>query len=154
MNIWKLLLSIFICVGIGSLSGFFTGGEIDTWYALQNKPDINPPNWLFAPVWTFLYILMGLSLYFFWNQKSIHKKTNGFIFFFIQLALNFIWSLLFFKLHSPLSAFIDIIFLILTIAVTMYFFFRVSSKSSFLLIPYLVWVCFATYLNFMIMTLN
>jgi tryptophan-rich sensory protein len=153
-NIFKLVTAIFACVFIGSIGGFFTAGEIDTWYTTLNKPALNPPNWIFGPVWTVLYILMGISLYIYWVAPYSGSKRTGFLVFFIQLGINFLWSLFFFKLHSPLLALVDIMLLIGFILTTMFFFGRVKLRSAWILIPYLAWVCFATYLNLSILQLN
>lgn len=125
---------------------------------MLQKPPLNPPNWVFGPVWTLLYILIGLSLYFFWNEKQsppkIISKKKGLQYFIIQFLLNFIWSLIFFKAHQPLVALIDILALIVFIILTMLQFYKVTAKAAIILLPYLLWVCFATYLNFMIVKLN
>ncbi|MBC8048260.1 MAG: tryptophan-rich sensory protein, partial [Fimbriimonadaceae bacterium] len=108
---------------------------------------------------------MGLSLYFFWNEKlpvvkadlpqvKIISKKKGYLYFGAQLLLNFLWSYFFFKLHSPFLAFVDILLLIAAIVLTMFHFNKVTAKAALILIPYLLWVCFATYLNFSIIRLN
>jgi benzodiazapine receptor len=154
LNIVKLVASIFVCVFIGSIGGYFTAGEIDTWYSTLIKPELNPPNWIFGPVWTVLYILMGISLYLYWVTPYSGNKRTGFIVFFIQLAVNFLWSMFFFKFHSPLLALVDIMLLIGFILTTIFFFGRVKWSSAWILFPYLAWVCFATYLNLSILQLN
>jgi tryptophan-rich sensory protein len=153
-ELFRLVISISLCVLIGSLGGYFTAGEIDTWYAGLNKPNLNPPNWIFAPVWTVLYVLMGIALYYFWTTHSEESKKNGYMFFFGQLVLNFLWTFFFFSWHRPLFAFIDIILLIGALIVTIYYFSRVKSTAGLLLVPYLLWVLFATYLNLSIIQLN
>ena len=150
----QLLLSVFLTVIVGSISGFFTAGEIDTWYATLEKPALNPPNWIFGPVWTFLYILIGVALYFYLVTPSSNSKRMGYQFFAIQLLLNFLWSLFFFKMQSPLLALVDIFLLIADIVVTMFYFGKVRMLAALLMIPYLAWVCFATYLNLGILRLN
>lgn len=150
----QLLLSVFLTVIVGSISGFFTAGEIDTWYAALNKPALNPPNWIFGPVWTFLYILIGVALYFYLVTPANGSKRQGYQFFGIQLLLNFLWSFFFFNLHSPLLALVDIFLLIAAILVTMFYFGKVRMLAASLMIPYLAWVCFATYLNLGILRLN
>ncbi|HAE14743.1 MAG: tryptophan-rich sensory protein [Chitinophagales bacterium] len=154
LQLWKLVLSVLLCITIGAIGGFFTSGEIDTWYAALEKPPLNPPDWIFAPVWTTLYILMGISLALYWSAEYGNSKRTGFMVFLIQLGLNLLWSLLFFKLHSPLLALIDIVCLIGFILTNMYFFARVSRQSALLLLPYLAWVSFATYLNLSVLQLN
>lgn len=150
----QLLLSVFLTVIVGSISGFFTAGEIDTWYATLEKPALNPPNWIFGPVWTFLYILIGVAFYFYLVTPSAHSKRMGYQFFAIQLLLNFLWSLFFFKMQSPLLALVDIFLLIAAIVVTIFLFGKVRMLAALLMIPYLAWVCFATYLNLGILRLN
>ena len=154
MQISKLIISIFICVIAGSISGFFTVGEIENWYTTIQKPSLTPPDWVFGPVWTLLYILMGVAFYFFWSTKTEKSKKTGFAFFFTQLLLNFLWSFFFFNLHNPILALIDIVLLIIAILGTMYLFFKVSANAVYLLIPYLLWVCFATWLNYQIIVMN
>jgi benzodiazapine receptor len=118
-----------------------------------NKPFFNPPHWLFGPVWITLYLLMGISLYLIWNNDGKDSKS-ALIVFSIQLGLNTLWSLLFFGLKNPLLAFIEIILLWLFIVLTILFFYQKSKTASFLLIPYLLWVSFASVLNFSIFYLN
>lgn len=142
---YKLLISIVVCLLVGFIAGQFTTTSIDSWYSTLKKPSFNPPNWIFGPVWTLLYILMGVALYFTWNSKM------GLIFFFIQLGLNFFWSLIFFSLHSPFFAFIEILLLIFFIIMTMIYSPRIV---VYLMIPYLLWVMFATVLTFSIWRLN
>lgn len=154
MKISRLIVSIFLCIIVGSISGFFTAGEIDAWYADLIKPALNPPNWVFGPVWTLLYIMMGIALYYYWNTASDVRKRNGYIAFFIQLTLNFFWSFFFFKMHAPAIALIEICILIVAIITTMVYFSKVSANAVLLLVPYLLWVCFATWLNYQIMALN
>ena len=149
----KLGLSIilpFIASGIGS---FFTFGAVPNWYSTLVKPSFNPPNWIFGPVWTVLYILMGISLFLVWTSKS-QNKTLAYWAFGIQLALNALWSILFFGMQNPLAAFIEIILLWIAIFATILLFYKISRTSSYLLIPYFLWVSFASLLNFMIVILN
>jgi tryptophan-rich sensory protein len=151
MKIWKLFASILLCEAIGLIGSFFTFPAIGTWYAALQKPFFNPPNWLFGPVWTILFALMGISLYLVW-EKGLTKKAI--IFFGIQLILNLAWSILFFGLHSPMLAFAEIIFLWIAIAATILEFKKVSQKAAWLLIPYILWVSFAAILNFAVWALN
>lgn len=147
----KLIASIGICLAIGLIAGLFTSNSVSTWYSNLNKPSFNPPNWIFGPVWTILYILMGISLYFVWVKPT---SKIAITFFIIQLALNFLWSILFFSLKNPLLAFIDILLLLIMIILTMIQFYPISRTSALLFIPYLLWVSFATILNFSIYYLN
>lgn len=150
----KLVTSIIICQLAGIIGAVFTTSSISGWYAGLNKPFFNPPNWLFGPVWTLLYLLMGISLYLIWNQKNGAGIKTALIFFAIQLGLNTLWSIIFFGMHLPLVAFLEILILLLFIALTITKFFPISKISAYLLIPYLLWVSFASLLNFYIVKLN
>ena len=151
----KLLASIIGCELVGFLSVPFTSTAIPSWYASLTKPPFAPPNWLFAPVWTFLYLSMGVSLYFVWIQGWRKKKIKvAMRWFFLQLALNFLWSPLFFGLRSPVLALTEIVWLWLLIAMTMKHFYELSKPAFYLLIPYLLWVTFAAILNASIVALN
>jgi translocator protein len=156
----KLLGIIIVCQIFGSLGSIFTIPNIPTWYAGLTKPFFNPPNWLFAPAWTILFLLMGISLYIILesgveknNQKNGLKK-KAIIFFIIQFFFNFLWSLLFFGLKNPLLGFIGILILIVFIVLTIIYFYKINKTAAYLLIPYIAWVCFATILNFSILLLN
>jgi tryptophan-rich sensory protein len=144
----SLLLS-FAAAGLGSLA---TYPNIGTWYAGLDKPALNPPNWVFGPVWTTLYIAMAIALYLYWGSKGTSR--TGFVAFGIQLALNILWSVVFFGLHSPAGGLGIIAALWLAIAATIYLFGKASRPSAYLLVPYLAWVSFATYLNAGIALLN
>lgn len=154
-NIPLLLYSLIICQLAGIIGSFFTSSSIPTWYAALEKPSFNPPNWVFAPVWTTLFVLMGISLYLIWNKGLKAKKVKiALTFFGIQLTLNVLWSIIFFGLKSPLYAFMEIIILWIAILLTIFKFYRISKAAAYLLIPYLIWVSFAVVLNFLILTLN
>lgn len=151
----KLLISILIPLLVGSSAGFFTSSGVNGWYASANKPWFNPPNWIFAPVWTALYILMGIALYLVWktaSEKSV--KRNAIILFAFQLALNFCWSFLFFKMQEPGWAFVEIISMWFMILLTILWFRKISTTAAWLLIPYISWVSFASILNYAIWKLN
>lgn len=151
----KLVISILICNAAGIIGSFFTSPTIPGWYASLVKPGFNPPGWIFGPVWILLYIMMGISLYLIWRE-GLEKKQNRIaaIMFGIQLILNSAWSIIFFGLHAPLVAFIEIIILWIAIAATIILFYRISKKASYLLLPYILWVSFAAVLNFAIFYLN
>lgn len=151
----KIIISILLCVGLGSIGGIATASSIDTWYATVNKPSFNPPNWLFAPVWTTLFTLMGIAAALVW-QEGIDKKMvkNALIFFGVQFVLNMIWSWLFFGIQNPKLAFFEIIVLWIFIFLTIRSFFDVKKASGWLLVPYILWVSFAAFLNFSIWQLN
>lgn len=150
----KLVISIIITVGLGSLGGIFTVSEIPNWYAGLNKPFFNPPNWLFGPVWTLLYILMGISLYLIWKLSSSEERTRAIWLFSIQFVLNFFWSIIFFKYHLLGWAFVEIMAMWVFILLTILQFKQLSSWAAYLLMPYLLWVSFATILNASIWWLN
>jgi translocator protein len=152
MNFPKLAWSIFICLLAGAIGSIFTAETIPTWYAALNKPSFNPPNWIFGPVWTTLYIMMGISLYIIWQSEEENRPAMTMFFF--QLALNSLWSVIFFGFHAPLAAFICIVFLWLSIAATIYLAYRISRTAGLLLVPYIMWVSFASILNLFIWKLN
>jgi len=155
INFFKALLSIFICEVVGLIGSFFTFPAISGWYAKLNKPSFSPPNWLFGPVWTLLYAMMGFSAFLIW-QAGVEKRgvKNALFLFTLQLILNFLWSFFFFKLQSPLSALIVIIFLWLLILATIMNFYQINKTAGLILIPYLLWVSFASLLNFSVYYLN
>lgn len=151
----KLVLSILGCELVGILGTPFTIAAIPTWYTSLNKPFFSPPTWIFGPVWTILYLLMGVSFYLI-LQKGWKKKAvkNAGMFFIAQLALNFLWSPIFFGLKSPLLGLITIVAMWILIITTMKKFYPLSKLAFYLLIPYLLWVSFATVLNAAILILN
>lgn len=152
---YKLPLSIALCLCIGFLSGISTSDSISGWYSTLEKPSFNPPNWIFGPVWTFLYILMGIALGKVWSADISGIEKNKAIFVFgSQLAVNAIWSIFFFGMQNPVLAFVDIIILILLIVYTIKLFKPINRMASWLLYPYLAWVSFATILNLSIILLN
>jgi translocator protein len=146
-----------LCISIPFLAGFigsfFTMDAIPTWYAGLNKPDFNPPNWIFGPVWSLLYLLMGVSLYLIWNSEDKSKKFAIWVFA-TQIILNTLWSILFFGMQNPLIAFIEIIILWIVIALNIFLFFKINKVAGILLVPYILWVSFASFLNYSIMILN
>jgi tryptophan-rich sensory protein len=150
-----IIASILVCLIAGLIGMIFTSSAIPTWYAGLEKPSFNPPNWIFGPVWTTLYILMGISLYLVWS-KGIEKKEvqQGMLFFGIQLFINALWSIIFFGLHQPLIAFIEIIIMWIMILITIIKFYNISKPAAYLLIPYILWVSFASVLNLFITMLN
>jgi len=154
-NTAKLFLSVIVCELVGFLGTPFTTAAIPTWYAALNKPFFSPPNWIFGPVWTSLYFLMGVSFFLIWKQKKQTKKVQlAQIYFLIQLALNFIWTPIFFGLRSPELGLVVIIAMWMFILITMRKFYSLSRWARYLLIPYLLWVSFATMLNAAIVVLN
>ncbi len=149
----RLLASILICELAGLIGSAFTAGAIGTWYAALAKPSFNPPDWVFGPAWATLYFLIGISLYLVWN-RGMKKNKAAATMFGVQLALNVLWTALFFGLHQPRLAFIEIIALWIAVAATIILFYRISKAAAALMIPYLLWVSFAAALNFAITTLN
>jgi len=151
----KLIISVVSCLAIGNLGTLFTVPNIATWYATLTKPSFNPPNWIFAPVWTTLFILMGISLFLIWNsQKKDKNRKAFFVVFIINLILNVLWSLIFFGLHMTGLAFLEVILLALSIIILMVLSWKISKAAAFLLAPYLLWVCFASFLNYNLWILN
>jgi benzodiazapine receptor len=151
----KLILSLIICQAAGFIGSLFTAPAIPTWYAALEKPSFNPPNWVFSPVWITLFLLMGISLFLVWRTGMKDRRTKmALVFFSIQLVLNMFWSILFFGLKSPISAFIEIIVLWVAILVTILAFLKVSRTAGLLMIPYILWVSFAAVLNFFLWNLN
>lgn len=152
-NLKLLVFSLILCLGAGAIGSVFTTSAIGTWYTTLNKPSFNPPNFIFAPVWTTLYILMAVSFYLVLISK-VKDKQLAVRLFLVQLFLNIFWSVLFFGLHSPLLALFDIILLWILILLTIKYFYKISHSTSYLLIPYLLWVSFAIILNLSIALLN
>jgi tryptophan-rich sensory protein len=154
-NFPKLIVSVVGCELVGIVSTPFTITAISTWYIFLNKPSYSPPNWVFGPVWTILYCLMGISAFLIWQKDGKNKKgKKALSYFLLQLFFNFLWSILFFGLRNPLLGLIDIIALLITISITILAFYKTSKIAAYLLIPYLVWVSFATILNLSIVLLN
>lgn len=154
-KLWGLIMAVAIPELVGIVSTPVTIAAIATWYKTLNKPSFSPPNWIFGPVWTTLYLLMGIASYLIWKQGIKKPKVRvALTFYAIQLVLNFIWSFLFFGLHSPILALIDIVFLWVFIVLTILKFYKISKPATYLLIPYLLWVSFASVLNLAIVILN
>ncbi|HLE06065.1 MAG TPA: TspO/MBR family protein [Candidatus Nanoarchaeia archaeon] len=147
----KLLLCIVITQSAGVIGSIFTIPAIPTWYESLNRTPINPPDWLFAPMWTTLYLLMGVSLY-----LILGKKNNkiGLTLFYIQLGLNALWSVLFFGLKSITAGVIEIVFLWFFVLFTIIEFRQLDKRAAYLLIPYIAWVTIATILNLAISFYN
>jgi len=154
-SILKLIIAVVVCELAGVIGSVFTVSAISNWYATLTKPGINPPSWIFGPVWTTLYAVMGIAAFLVWKKgwarPGIRKALTVFA---LQLALNALWSIVFFGLHSPGWAFVNIIALWLAIIWTMVLFYRISKPAMWLLLPYVAWVSFAAYLNYAIWSLN
>ena len=151
----KLIASIVICQLAGIIGSFFTVSSIPDWYSALRKSSLNPPDWVFGPVWTVLFLLMGISLYLVWDKGLKEKNVKrGLVFFGVQLSLNTLWSIIFFGLKSPTLAFIEIFILWIAILFTIIEFYRISKPAAYLLVPYFMWVSFAIFLNYSIVVLN
>lgn len=151
----KLVFAIVLSEIAGIVGSLFTAPSIPTWYVTLARPEFSPPNWVFAPVWTTLFALMGIAAYLVWikglDQKNVKTALSIFIF---QLILNTLWSIIFFGMQSPGAAFIEIIVLWFAILATIVTFAKISRVAAWLLVPYIVWVSFAGYLNYFIWILN
>ncbi len=154
-KLFRIGIAVLLCLLIGFLSSIATQTSIDTWYISLKKPSFTPPNWIFGPVWIFLYILMGVAAGIVWSKGFYHKWVKTALYHFgFQLLLNAAWSIFFFGLQNPLIAMLDIIALFILLLFTMKWFRVVNTTAAYLLIPYIVWVAFATILTFSIWQLN
>ena len=155
-KITKILVAVAICLAVGYFSGTVTRSAITDWYPTLNKPSFNPPNWVFAPVWTLLYVMMGVAAGLVWDRIAYESEIiqKALLFFIIQLGLNALWSYLFFGLKNPMLAGVEIVLLWLMIYETYFQFAKINKIAGYLLIPYLAWVSFAAVLNASIWWLN
>jgi tryptophan-rich sensory protein len=150
----RLATSIVICFIPAVIGSLFTYPAIGTWYAALSKPWFTPPNWVFGPVWTALYLLMGISLYRLWMQEGSHDIRLPAILFGVQLVLNTLWSFLFFGLRSPVLGLTGVIVLWISITATIAAIYRIDRTGGALLVPYILWVSVAAALNYMVYVLN
>lgn len=159
----RLGISIAIPLMAGAIGSIFTSESVSTWFQTIEKPSFSPPNWFFGPVWTTLYVMMGISLFLVWRATTStttftkdrrSRKISAFIAFGSQLILNVSWSFLFFGLRSPQFAFVEIIILLISIVVTIVIFSKISKLAAILMLPYAGWVTFASFLNLQIWLLN
>ena len=154
-NLFKLVIAIVISQLAGVIGSIFTISSIPTWYATLQKPSFSPPNWIFGPVWTTLYLLMGVAAFLVWRHGFERKEVKTALAIFGgQLVLNVLWSIIFFGLQNPFWAFIEIIFLWLAILWMILVFHKISRPAAYLLLPYILWISFASILNFSIFILN
>jgi tryptophan-rich sensory protein len=154
-NIVKAIIAIAIPLIVGGTSGFFTVTGVESWYQTIQKPSWNPPNWIFGPVWTTLYIMMGIALFLVWKEDtSSELKKIAVGLFTVQLVLNFFWSFIFFSQQQPGWALVEIVVLWIFILLTIFAFAQVNKTAAWLLVPYISWVSFATILNYTIWQLN
>ncbi|MCM4172823.1 tryptophan-rich sensory protein [Arenibacter sp. TNZ] len=150
-----IAISVAVCLMIGFLSSFATQSSVNDWYLELNKPSFNPPNWVFAPVWTILYIMMGVAAGIVWAKGFYHIWVKTALYHFgIQLLFNALWSIIFFGFKNTFGALLVILTLLILLIFTIKWFTVVSKTAAYLLIPYLLWVCFATALNYKIWELN
>jgi tryptophan-rich sensory protein len=155
MEIFKLAVSFILCQLAGVMGSIFTRPAIGGWYATLRKPSFTPPDWVFAPVWIILYSLMGVAAYLVWRKGLGEKQVRkAMILFSGQLILNALWSWIFFGLRSPLAGFVEIAILSVVLIFTIQSFFKISKPAGALLIPYFLWVAFASGLNLSIWVLN
>ncbi len=150
----RLILSLGVCLLAAIIGTIFTAPAISTWYASLNKPFFNPPDWVFAPVWTILYILMGLALFLIWRAPKVKHTNEALMLFGAQLIFNIIWSIVFFGFKSLPGSVLAIILLLLLLLLTTARFYTVDRRAAYLLIPYVIWVAFATVLNIAVFLMN
>tara|TARA_E500000318_G_scaffold83593_1_gene79283 strand:+ start:12548 stop:13024 length:477 start_codon:yes stop_codon:yes gene_type:complete len=154
-RILYIILSVLVCLAIGFLSSIATQSSVNDWYVALNKPSFTPPNYLFAPVWTALYIMMGVAAGIVWSKGYHHIWVKTALYHFVfQLLLNALWSIVFFGLKNPLGGMIVILALLTTIILTIKWFKVISKPAALLMIPYVLWVAFASALNYKIWELN
>ncbi|WP_067036379.1 TspO/MBR family protein [Allomuricauda sp. CP2A] len=150
-----IAISVAVCLLIGFLAGFATQSSVNDWYVTLNKPEFTPPNSLFAPVWTVLYILMGVAAGIVWSKGYHHVWVKTALYHFVfQLLVNALWSIVFFGLKNPFAALLVILVLMTLIILTIKWFNVVSKPAAILMVPYLLWVGFAAVLNYRIWELN
>jgi tryptophan-rich sensory protein len=149
-----LAVAVLVCLAAGAAGSIATADAIPTWYATLRKPAFNPPGWVFGPVWTTLYVMMGVAVWLVWRQAGWAGARVALVLFAIQLVLNTAWSFLFFGFHRPGLAFLEIVVLWAAILATLVAFWQVRPLAGLLLVPYLLWVSFASVLNFAIWRLN
>ena len=149
------IICLIIPLAIGAIGGFFTMESVKTWYTTLNKPSFNPPNYLFGPVWSTLYAIMGIASYLVWKKRNVAKNyTLAASVYFIQLILNLMWSFIFFYQQQIGFALIEIIILLIAIIINSVLFYRINKVAGLLYIPYIMWVSFATVLTYSIYMLN
>ena len=151
---WVLLGWLVLCFAVGGISSIFNAHNIPTWYAALVKPPLNPPDWVFPAVWMVLYALMALAAWLVWKTRSSGCRRRGLSLFLVQLWFNFLWSWIFFSRHQIGVALADILLLWVAIALTIYNFRKMSVTAAWLMVPYIAWVTFASYLNLGIWRLN
>ncbi len=146
-QIIKLVVSMVLPLGVGAVAGIFTGKAIPGWYASLNQPSFSPPNWVFGPVWTALYILLGISLFLIWKLDPGKERNLAILVFLVQLLLNFGWSFIFFYFKMVGFALFEIILLWVSIVIMLFLFYKIKPMAAYINIPYFLWVTFASVLN-------
>ena len=146
-QIIKLVVSLLLPLSLGSVAGMFSAGAEPAWYAALKSPSFSPPSWVFGPVWTVLYLLMGFSLFLIWNQKATNERNLAILAFLLQLILNFLWTFIFFYFKMIGFALVEIILLWFGIGIMLILFYRIKPVAAYINIPYLLWVTFAAVLN-------
>jgi len=154
MQIIKVVISILIAQAAGLIGSVFTASNVRGWYTTIARPSWNPPSWVFGPVWTALFTLMGIASYIIWKHRDLPYARAALVFYVIQLILNVLWSIFFFGLKNPGLAFVEILILLALIIVTTVLFWKVKPVAGALMLPYIAWVSFASYLNYTIWRLN
>jgi tryptophan-rich sensory protein len=153
-KIIQIIVCLLIPIIVGGIAGGITANEIGGWYTKLLKPTFNPPNYLFGPVWTVLYILMGVSLYMIWRTPPTPARTRALVAFGVQLFFNFWWSIVFFSFHALFIAIINIVLMWIAIVYMILLFKKIKPAAAYINLPYLAWVSFATALNIAIWWLN
>ena len=155
INWWALIIALGLPQLAGGIGAIFTSSAVRGWYKTLVRPSIAPPNWIFGPVWTTLFLLMGIASYLVymkgWERTDVKWALGLFA---VQLVLNVLWSLIFFGMQNPGAALIEIVIFWIAIAATIIAFYRISPAAAFLMVPYLAWVTFASYLNYSFWRLN
>tara|TARA_B100001059_G_scaffold203492_1_gene212201 strand:- start:38150 stop:38683 length:534 start_codon:yes stop_codon:yes gene_type:complete len=153
--VFSIVVGVMVCLSVGFLAGQATQTSVNTWYASLEKSFFNPPNWIFAPVWTLLYLMMGIAVGRVWNYGIQHRCVKRLVYLFgFQLLLNGLWSIVFFGLRNPIGSLVVVVVLLFLIFRTIQQFRTVDLLAARLLYPYLIWVSFATFLNAEIVFLN
>ena len=153
-NTFSLVFFFLVCLGVSAVGGWVTQTSVNDWYQTLAKPPLNPPDWLFAPTWITLYVMMAIAGWRVWMRSANTLRRIALATFAVQLTLNLVWSFIFFGAKSPGFAAIEIVFLWVSILSTLVIFWCVDRFAGWLMFPYLLWVSFASYLNFAIFLLN
>lgn len=154
MHWLSLVAWVGLCLAIGAVGGLQIAPQIPNWYRKLDRPSFSPPNWVFAPVWTTLYFMMGLAAWLVWQAPPSPVRLLALALFLLQLALNFAWTFIFFRRHAIGAAFLEVVFLWGAIAGSTFFFAQISTPAAWLMVPYLAWVTFASILNGAVWQLN